>query len=331
MRPGIIAAAFSVPDDVVATDTLQQRVSDASGVRIPASLFRRVTGIQSRHIAPDGVYSSTLAIAAGRDALTLAGRRPRDVDLLIFASATRDFVEPATAHVVQHALGTTAHCFDLTNACNSFLNGVDVAGAMIDAGRARTALVVTGETPSRSMRHSVDDLDDAIEHFAGFTFGDAGAAVVIEHVANGGILTTQTETNSGCWDIGGIFGGGSRHPRDMDKTYFHGAGTRLREVFERIGPSIIARTLASADLRTQDIAKVLVHQVTLPYLDRFVELTGVQRDKLEVTIPQLGNIASATLPLQLARVWDEITAGDRVLFVGLGGGASVMTMVWEKT
>ena len=75
---------------------------------------------------------------------------------------------------------------------------------------------------------------------------------------------------------------------------------------------------------------MLVHQVTVPYLDRFVEVTGVPRDKLDVTVTGHGNLASATLGLQLARVDGDLAPGDRVLLVGLGGGVSVMTMVWQK-
>jgi 3-oxoacyl-[acyl-carrier-protein] synthase-3 len=69
--------------------------------------------------------------------------------------------------------------------------------------------------------------------------------------------------------------------------------------------------------------------VTLPYLQRFVEVAGVPADKLEVTVAELGNMASASLGVQLARVRPGLQAGDKVLFVGLGGGVSLMTMIWE--
>jgi 3-oxoacyl-[acyl-carrier-protein] synthase-3 len=74
---------------------------------------------------------------------------------------------------------------------------------------------------------------------------------------------------------------------------------------------------------------VLVHQVTVPYLERFVAVTGVPRDKLEVTVGDLGNVASASIGVQLGRVRPDLDPGDRVLMIGLGGGVSLMTMVWE--
>lgn len=330
-RVGIIGAGHTVPDRVVTTSELQANVESESGFALPPGVFEQVTGIRSRHVVGPGEYASTLAVEAARRALTSAERDPAEVDLLIFASASRDFIEPATAHVVQHELGTRAHCFDVTNACNSFLNGVDLAGTMIATGRARTALVVTGETPSLSARMHLADPQEAISAFAGYTFGDAGGAVVLERVTRGGLQHVETETHSEHWEVGGIFGGGSRHPRELDQLYFTGAGRGLKDVFEKIGPAIVDSTLARCDLGWTDVSKVLVHQVTRPYLDRFVEITGAPTDKLDVTIEDHGNMASATLAVQLSRAWSDLSAGDRVLLVGLGGGVSVMTTVWERS
>ncbi|GAB2696660.1 3-oxoacyl-ACP synthase III family protein [Thalassiella azotivora] len=330
-RVGIVGATMSLPEQVMTTAQVQQRVEAESGVGIPRRVMEHVTGIRTRRVARDDEYASTFAVAAARQALDAGGYAPQDVDLLLFASATRDVTEPATAHVVQHELGTTGHCLDVSNACNSFVNGIDLARSMVLAGRARRALVVTGETPTRSIRWKVGSVRQAVESFAGYTFGDGGAAVVLEEVERGGILHVDTETHSEHWQVGGIFGGGSRHPRDPEHTYFTGAGSELREVFEKVGPSIVDRTLARAGTDWDGIAKVLVHQVTRPYLDRFVEVTGAPADRLEVTVEDLGNMASATLGVQLARVWPSLVPGDRVLLVGLGGGISVTTMLWERS
>jgi 3-oxoacyl-[acyl-carrier-protein] synthase III len=327
---GITAVGAYLPERVLTTAELQRRVQRASRVRLPRGLFERMSGIAKRHVAGPGEYASTLAAAAADQALRAADLDPLDIDVLLFASASRDLVEPATAHIVQAALGSKAHALDVSNACNSFLNGIDVARSMVLAGRAGRVLVVTGETPTRVMRPSVENLARAREAFAGFTFGDAGAAVVVEAVASGGVFDIDTETLSQHWTVGGIPGGGSRHPRGDEHTYFTGDGRALRGVFEKVGTAILDRVRYRTGLDWPDYAKVLVHQVTQPYLDRFVEVTGIPVSKLDVTVGDHGNLASATLGVQLARVWPSLSPGDRVLFVGLGGGVSVMTMAWQR-
>jgi acyl-CoA:acyl-CoA alkyltransferase len=326
-RVGITAVARSLPETEVTTDDLQRRV--AASLSLPAGTFAQATGIERRRVTTATEYASDLALDAARQVLADADVDPFDIDLLLFASASRDMVEPATAHVVQAALGSRAHAMDVTNACNSFVNGIDLARSMIVAGRARRALVVTGETPTRAMRPRLDGVVQARSAFAGFTFGDAGAAVLVEPVTSGGILDVDAETHSEHWEVGGIFGGGSRHPRGDEHTYFTGDGHRLRGVFEKIGPALLERVNHRCGMTYDDYAYVLVHQVTLPYVRRFAEVTGVPWDKLVVTVPSLGNIASATLGVQLAEIRDRLRPGDRVLLVGLGGGVSVMTMVWE--
>ncbi|MEU3063143.1 3-oxoacyl-ACP synthase III family protein [Streptomyces subrutilus] len=330
-RAGITAVASLLPERVLSSDRLMERVAARSGLALPPGLLRQATGIAARRVADEGVYASTLAVGAGRRALDAAGLTPPDIDLLLFASASRDLVEPATAHIVQAELGSRAHAVDVTNACNSFVNGIDLARSMILAGRARRALVVTGETPSRAVRTAPADLAEFRAGFAGYTFGDAGAAVVVEAVERGGILDVDTATHSEHWEVGGIPGGGSRHPRGDAHTYFRGDGHELRGVFEKVGTAVVDRTLHRTGMDWDGFARVLVHQVTVPYLERFAELTGVPAAKLVVTVPELGNIASASIGVQLARVFADLAPGERVLFVGLGGGISITTMVWEKS
>jgi 3-oxoacyl-[acyl-carrier-protein] synthase III len=332
VRPvGITAAGAFLPKRTLSSDEIQDRVTGAYRLEVPPGTLERRTGISQRRIAGDDEYASTLAIGAARQAMAAAGLGADDFDLLIFASASRDVAEPATAHIIQAELGSRAHALDVTNACNSFINGIDVARALLVAGRGRRALVVTGETPTRAIRWQPVSVGQLMRGFAGYTFGDAGAAVIVEPVDSGGILDIDTETHSEHWDVGGVFGGGSRHPRDLEKTYFEGDGHALREAFEKIGVGLLDRVHDRTGMAVQDYARVLVHQVTLPYLERFVELTGVPEASLEVTVTELGNVASATLGVQLARVFAGLGTGDRVLLVGLGGGVSAMTMVWEKS
>ncbi|MET8081001.1 hypothetical protein [Streptomyces sp. NPDC005303] len=163
---------------------------------------------------------------------------------------------------MQDQLGSQAYALDVTNACNSFVNGIDTARAMIMAGWATRPLVVTGETPSRAVRRDPAGPARFRDAFAGYTFGDAGAAVVLETVHRGGILDVDSETHSEHWRLGGIAGGGSRHPRGDEHTYFHGDGRALREVFEKVGTSVLDRVRHRTGLDWDDLRYVLVQQVS---------------------------------------------------------------------
>lgn len=329
VRIGITGVGAVLAEQEVSTTQVQARVCATSGLDLPEGLFEQLTGIRTRRMALDHEYASTFAIQAGQDALKDAGLIPDEIDLLLYASASRDIVEPATGHIVQAELGTRAHCLDVTNACNSFLNGIDLARSMLLAGRARRALVVTGETPTRAARWQVDSIEQARASFAGYTFGDGGAAVVLEQVEQGGIVDVDAVAHSEHWEVGGVFGGGSRHPRGEEHTYFTGDGRLLREQFERVGADIVERTWQRTGMGWDDVKHVLVHQVTVPYLERFVAVTGAPPDKLIPIVESLGNLASASLGVQLARVHADLGPGERVLLVGLGGGISLMTMVLE--
>ncbi len=341
VRPDVTIAGVGahLPAARLSSDEVQARIADVSGLTLPSGFVERITGIATRTLMAEHEQCSTLAAAACRDLFTRSGVDPESIDLLIFASASRDMVEPATSHAVQDLLGTTAHCFDITNACNSLLNAIDVASAMLASGRARRALVCAGEAPSRGVRWDIADLDVLVDHFAGFTFGDAGSAVLLIRtddplVAGGrpgaGITYLDAVAHSEHWEAGGLFGGGSRHPRDPEWTYFRGDGRQLLAAFEKTGDSMLRRTLEATDTTYDDYRYVLVHQVTQSYLEKFCDATGVPADKLVSTVTRYGNMAAATLGVQLSEVYDTLAPGDRVLFIGLGGGISLTTMVWQR-
>src|SRR5262249_21398197 len=255
-----------------------------------------------------------------------------EIDLLLFASASLDLIEPATANIVQEKLGTRAAVFDIKNACNSFLNGLQTAVALIQTGAYRKALVVAGETPSRGIKWSVADREDFKRSFLGYTFGDAGAAAVLAPSEDErGVFYTNFQTISRHWPIAVIPGGGSMHPRGEEYTYFQGDGGSLRNAFMEIGPGILRNALAATHTRLADYRKVLVHQVSLPPAAGFVEIAGVPRNMVEVTVPELGNIAAASLPVAFARAVErgEIRPGDRVIWVGLAAGISLGVLLMQ--
>ncbi|MFI9489934.1 3-oxoacyl-ACP synthase III family protein [Promicromonospora sp. NPDC052451] len=334
--------------DVATAERELHRRNPAVAPRVP--MVSRLTGVRTVHVADDDQQASDLAVAAARTVLDRAGLGPADVDLLIFASATQDMIEPATCHIVAAKLGVRAPVMDVKNACNSVLNGIEVAEALIGTGRYRRVLVASGEMPSRGVRWDVPDRRTYAMSAPGYTMSDAGAAVLVEATGTGsledelaaelaglaehagppsGILGSVFAAESQHWDVGMLPAGGTVNPRDPERSYFEIDGSRLREAFLAIGPGPVSEALDRAGVTMDDVALVAVHQVAVGYLADVHRALGVPADRTVVTVADHGNIASATLPLQLVTALESgrLHRGDVVLLLGLAGGISMGAMV----
>jgi acyl-CoA:acyl-CoA alkyltransferase len=333
-RARLVGVAVHLPEFRLDNAGLARRVAAAStGFVPPEGLVARLSGVTARHLMPDDWQASDLAVAAAGKLLAETGTPVRDVDLLMFASASQDLCEPATAHIVAAKLGATCPVLDVKNACNSVLNAVELADALIAAGRYRRILVACGEAPSRAIRWRVSGLGQYLTAFAGYTLSDAGAALLFTAgpagAGDAGVLGCAFAADSRAWSVGTLPGGGSAHPRDLERTYFEVDGAGLRKAFEALGPELPLETLRRLGLRWEDCAVVAVHQVSLDYLEVLRSRLGIPADRLVVTLPEHGNVASASLPLQLVRAREEgrCGPGDLVALVGLAGGVSIGTAV----
>ncbi|GAA2419099.1 ketoacyl-ACP synthase III [Actinomadura vinacea] len=326
MRARIAGVATHLPERTLTSAEVEALIEARStGFRPRPTIVARMTGIESRHVMAGHEQASDLAVAAARRVLAEQGLGPDRLDLLIFGSASQDLVEPATAHIVAAKLGASCPVFDVKNACNGFLNGLQVADALIRTGQHERVLVCTGESPSRAIRWSVRDRAQFVDAFAGYTLSDGGAAMLVEAAPDGGIFYRDFTAVSTGWDIGTLPGGGSMHPRDPDRTYFSGDGRRLKDAFVGHGPEIFFTALEKTGLNWDDFAIVGVHQVTLRYLEVLRSILGIPADRLVVTLPRHGNLASVSLPFQLDTALrnGRCGPGDLVAFVGLAGGVSL--------
>lgn len=320
--------------DVAEAERALARRSPGVAPRVP--MVSRLTGVRQVHVLPDDWNASDLAVAAAEKVLAARGLAVTDVDLLIFAAASQDMVEPATSHIVAAKMGIRAPVMDVKNACNSVLNALEVADALIAAGRYGRVLVVSGEAPSRAVRWDVPDRRTYALSAPGYTMSDAGAAVLLERSqapspgqAPRGILASAFAAESVHWDVGMLPGGGTAFPRDLERTYFEIDGSRLREAFAALGPGVIVDALERAGLTMDDVALVAVHQVAVAYLAELHEAFGLPQDRTVVTVAEHGNVASVSLPLQVATALElgRVHPGDVVLLVGLAGGISIGAMV----
>lgn len=301
-------------------------------LKLATGMIGRLTGVKSVHLRPEGWQTSDLAAAAARDALADS---PGPIDLLIFASASQDLIEPATSHIVAFKLGLECPVMDIKNACNSVLNAMQVADALIRTGQYRRVLIASGEQPSHAVRWQLESKEQFLRSFPGYTMSDGGAAVILEATdddASGkqrGILGSTFVAVSSNWNIGTLGTGGSMDPHAVNGSHFDMDGPALQKAFLDLGPDAVLETLRKLDLNWDDFDLVAIHQVALPYLPPIFERLGVASDKSIITIEDHGNLASVTLPLQLllAREAGMIRPGSLVALIGLAGGISLGVMV----
>jgi 3-oxoacyl-[acyl-carrier-protein] synthase-3 len=274
------------------------------------------TGIRSRHIAADGETTATLATQAARAALDAAGLAPQAIDLIILATATPDQTFPASATIVQAALGIDdCVAFDVAAVCSGFLYAISVADSMIRAGTANRALVIGSETFSRIL--------DWQDRTTCVLFGDGAGAVVLgaEESVDGarGILATKLHADGRYNSLLYVDGGPSTTGtvgklRMKGQEVFRHAVTNLAAVLNEV--------MAAVDLTPQDIDWLVPHQANARILDATARKLKLSPDRVVMTVDRHANTSAASVPLALdVAVRDgRIKPGDLLVLEAMGGG-----------
>ena len=281
------------------------------------------TGIKFRHIAEPDETTASLATDASRKALAAAGMTPDDIDLIIVATATPDQTFPASATIVQHALGCNGGvAFDVAAVCSGFLYAFSVAESMIRAGSAKNALVIGSETFSRIL--------DWEDRATCVLFGDgAGAVVMSGEVGTRGALATRLHADGKHNELLYVDGGPST-TGTVGKLRMKG-----REVFRHAVTNlanVMTETLAAADVVPEDVDWVVPHQANARIIDATAKKLGLDPAKVVLTVDQHANTSAASVPLALdVAVRDgRIKQCDIVVLEAMGGGftwgASVVRM-----
>lgn len=336
INAAVLGAGHSLPGRSLTSLEVEDAVTERSeGFAMQAGMIEQITGVRERrHVLP-GVTSSDLAAEAGLDALRRVGADPMSVDLLIFASASHDVSEPATAAIVQDKTGCRNATFvDVKNACNSFLNGLDFAAAAIATGRAQRVLVTSGEVLSPTINWSVESLTDLRRKFAAFTLGDAGGAVLLEATEDGdrGLLPGRFISDGSQWQLSTVLFGGTLMGRDNSRSYFECDSRELQRLALDHIPPLIEKSLGEVGWQLDEVAHIIPHQVSLGVIDALCAAIGYPVDQVQVTLDRFGNTAAASIPLALSLAAEGglIERGQKILFVcgAAGFTAGVMPVVW---
>ncbi len=275
------------------------------------------TGIRNRYIAGDDETTSSLATEAARKAIAAAGIEAASIDLIILATATPDQTFPASATLVQDALGCNGCiAFDVAAVCSGFLYAVGVADAMIRAGSAKRALVIGAETFTRIL--------DWEDRATCVLFGDGAGAIVLEGREETGdkprgILATRLHADGAHNELLYVDGGPSTtgtvgHLRMKGREVFRHAVVNLA--------SVLGEVLAEAGLANEDIDWLVPHQANARILDATAKKLGIPKDKVVITVDQHANTSAASVPLALdAAIADgRIKPGDLIMLEAMGGG-----------
>lgn len=275
------------------------------------------TGIRSRYFAGEGETTSSLAIAAARNALESAGIEGSSIDLIVLGTTTPDQTFPATATTVQAALGCNGGvAFDVQAVCSGFLYALGVADSMIRSGMANRALVIGAETMSRLL--DFEDRGTCV------LFGDGAGAIVLEaqesdEVNPRGILATRLHADGAHNELLFTDGGASSTGtvgklRMVGNQVFKHAVTNLSGVLKEV--------LEMTGTDSSEVDWVVPHQANSRIIEGTAKKLGLPMDRVIMTVDSHANTSSASVPLALdAAVRDgRIKRGQLVVLEAMGGG-----------
>ncbi len=279
------------------------------------------TGIRERRLAAPGETSVSLGLKAAQLALDKARVKAADLDLIIFATTTPDYLLPASGCLLQQKLGAEkAGAFDLNAACSGFLYGLSVGAQFIKTGAARKVLIVAAEVLSRFVNWA--DRGTCI------LFGDGAAAVVLEATEqNAGLLSSVLGSRGDVEKMLVIEAGAGAKPATADTVAALDHTIRMRgnEVFKLAVRNMVQsarEALGRVGLSLDDIKAIIPHQANLRILKATQESLGFPMSKMFVNLDRYGNTGAASIPIALCEYLDQTPAeaGDHLLFAAFGGG-----------
>lgn len=282
--------------------------------------IRTRTGIEERRILKDAdKATSYMAVRAANEALERANVSAKDVDLIIVATVTPDYLFPATACLVQKEIGAdNAFAFDLSAACSGFLFALTTGSKFIESGSAQKVLIIGADKMSSIL--------DYTDRSTCILFGDGAGAVLLEASDDEtGVLDYihYTEGDTECSLVQQA--GGSMHPATIEtvQNKLHFLTQDGKAVFKKatMGMADVSlEIMKNNNLTADDVAWLVPHQANLRIIEATANRMGVDSKKVMININRYGNTTSGTIPLCLYDWQDQLNYGDNLILAAFGGG-----------
>lgn len=310
----ITAVGAYVPEYVLTNQILETMV-DTNDEWITSR-----TGIKERRILKDeGKGTSYLAIKAAQDLLNKTGLDPKEIELVIVATATPDMKAASTAAYTATQIGATnAFSYDLEAACSSFLFGMSTASSYIESGRYKKVLLIGADKNSSFINYK--------DRATCIIFGDGAGAVLFEPNEDGfGVQDEYLRSNGEGREFLQATYGGSSYPMTQEafndgKHYVFQDG---RTVFKNAVfnmADVAVKILERNNLTKDDVAWLAAHQANKRIIDATAQRIELDENKVMMNIHRYGNTTSATLPLLLHDYESKLKKGDNIIFAAFGGG-----------
>ena len=313
-RAKITAVGHYLPEHRLTNHDLEQMVDTND------EWIRSRTGIEERRILKDPDKATCfMGTEAAKEALEARGIGAEEIDVIIYATVTPDYLFPATACLVQKELGATnAYGFDLSAACSGFLFALSTGSNFIASGNAEKVLVIGGDKMSSIL--------DYTDRSTCILFGDGAGAVLLEASDDEtGIIDYINYTDGDTENALYQHAGGSLNPATEEtvKNKQHFVKQDGRTVFKKatVGMADVSvEIMEKNNLAPEDIAWLVPHQANKRIIDVTANRAGLSEDQVMINIDKYGNTTSGTIPLCLYDWKDKLKHGDNIILAAFGGG-----------
>lgn len=309
----ITGVAGYVPEDVITNFDLEKMV-DTNDEWIVSR-----TGIKQRHILKDPTKAtSDMCVEAAKQLLQKTGTQPEEIELIIVATVTGDYVFPDTGNLVADKIGAkNAFGFDINAACSGFLYALITASKFVETGTYKKVIVCGADKMSSILNY--EDRSTCI------LFGDGAGAVLIEPSDKSGILDSILKGDGSGYEYLHMKAGGSLNPATIDtvKNKQHSVYQEGRVVFKHAVKGMsdtIAEVMKRNDLGNDDVDWIIPHQANKRIILSVADQLDYPHEKVLINIENYGNTTAATIPLVLRDFEDKFKKGDKIILTAFGGG-----------